>query len=76
MTVLPPCTHYQSVCVSSGVYWGATPGLPANHPHPAAAAGPPGCAGSQTAPIWRFTGNCGTTQHYCGPGKHIASQPI
>lgn len=59
----------QSVWGRLGVYWGTTPGLPADHPHPAAAAGAHGRAGSQTAPVWRLTWNCGTTQHHSGPGK-------
>lgn len=56
-----------------GVYWGAAPGLPADHPHPAAAAGAHGRAGSQTAPVWRLAGNCGTTKHHGGPGKQSVS---
>lgn len=55
--------------MSSGVHWGASSGLPADHPHTAAAAGPAGRPGSQTAAVWRLTWHCRATQHYCGPGK-------
>lgn len=55
--------------VSSGVHWGAPSGLPADHSHTAAAAGPAGRSGSQTAAVWRLNGHRGATQHYCGPGK-------
>lgn len=55
----------------SGVYWGASPGLLADNSHTAAAAGPAGCPGSQTAAVWRLNRHCRAAQHYCGPGKHI-----
>ncbi len=63
--------HYVFMYMYSGVYWGASPGLLADHSHTAAAAGPAGCPGSQTAAVWRLNRHCGATQHYCGPGKHI-----
>lgn len=54
---------------SSGVHWGAPSGLPPHYAHTAAAAGPAGCSGSQTAAVWRLTWHCGATKHNCGPGK-------
>lgn len=53
-----------------GVYWGTSPGLPADHSHPAAAAGSAGRPGSQAAAVWRLNWNRWATQHHCGPGKH------
>lgn len=66
--------HYDNfiglpVSVSSGVHWRASSGLPADHSHTTAAAGPVGCAGSQAAAVRRLTRHRGTTKHHCGPGK-------
>lgn len=54
----------------SGVYWGASPEFSADHSHPAAAAGPSRCPGSQTVAVWRLSRRCRAAQHYCGPGTH------
>lgn len=66
--------HYDTfislpVSVSSGVHWRASSGLPADHSHATAAAGPVGRAGSQTAAVWRLARHRGATKHHCGPGK-------
>lgn len=61
------------VYMYSGVYWGASTGLPPHNPHTTAAAGPDGCPGSQTAAVWRLNRYCGATQHYCCPGKHSSA---
>ena len=63
---------YGSMC--SGVYWGASPGFPAHHSYPAAAAGPAGRPGSQTVAVWRLNRHRGETQHHCGSGKYSSAQ--